>query len=381
MLKCIYVSVFGDERGKEVALAGLKSKAKYVRSELGKRMKLRLTPEIRFLEDESIERGSRIERTFVQVMANSVLPTVDLSAYFNQGDEDGKKKAMLEIEEACSEYGFFLAVNHGVPLELMSRALQVSKSFFELPDQEKLKYSFKPGSSPPQGFLPAPDDPTDRKEHLFMVPPYNSDSNYCPPAFQQILKDMFHYLSELGFLVESIINDCLGLPRDFLKEYNNNRSWDFIVSHHYFPAPETGYLEKTCHTDGNMITFVFTNGVEGLEVYKDGKWIPITPPDGSLVVNVGDIIQVMSNDKFKSAIHRVVRPRGRSRYSYAFFYSVHGDKLVEPLPHFTIKKGESPKYKGFLYKEYAQLRLRNRTHPPASPEDLIGINHYAITNS
>ncbi|KAF7841078.1 putative ribosome-binding factor A, chloroplastic [Senna tora] len=56
----VYVSVFGDERGKEVAIAGLKSKAKYVRSELGRRMKLRLTPEIRFIEDESIERGSRV---------------------------------------------------------------------------------------------------------------------------------------------------------------------------------------------------------------------------------------------------------------------------------------------------------------------------------
>ncbi|EXB61806.1 putative ribosome-binding factor A [Morus notabilis] len=56
----VYVSVFGDERRKEVALAGLKSKAKYVRSELGRRMKLRLTPEIRFIEDESLERGSRV---------------------------------------------------------------------------------------------------------------------------------------------------------------------------------------------------------------------------------------------------------------------------------------------------------------------------------
>lgn len=56
----VYVSVFGDERGKEVALAGLKSKAKYVRGELGRRMKLRLTPEIRFIEDESLERGSRV---------------------------------------------------------------------------------------------------------------------------------------------------------------------------------------------------------------------------------------------------------------------------------------------------------------------------------
>ncbi|KAK7409785.1 hypothetical protein VNO78_00098 [Psophocarpus tetragonolobus] len=56
----VYVSVFGDERGKEIAFSGLKSKAKYVRSELGKRMKLRLTPEIRFIEDDSFERGSRV---------------------------------------------------------------------------------------------------------------------------------------------------------------------------------------------------------------------------------------------------------------------------------------------------------------------------------
>ncbi|KAE8725599.1 putative ribosome-binding factor A [Hibiscus syriacus] len=56
----VYVSVFGDERGKDVAVAGLKSKAKYVRSELGRRMKLRITPEIRFIEDESLERGSRV---------------------------------------------------------------------------------------------------------------------------------------------------------------------------------------------------------------------------------------------------------------------------------------------------------------------------------
>lgn len=58
------MSVFGDERGKEVAIAGLKSKVKYVRSELGRRMKLRLTPEIRFIEDDSLERGSRVDAFF-----------------------------------------------------------------------------------------------------------------------------------------------------------------------------------------------------------------------------------------------------------------------------------------------------------------------------
>lgn len=67
----MYVSVFGDERGKDVAISGLKSKAKYVRSELGRRMKLRLTPEIRFIEDESIERGSRV-RICTQVLLSYV---------------------------------------------------------------------------------------------------------------------------------------------------------------------------------------------------------------------------------------------------------------------------------------------------------------------
>lgn len=69
----MYVSVFGDERGKEVAMAGLKSKAKYVRGELGRRMKLRLTPEIRFLEDESFERGSRVRIT---IFCNCAIQTM-----------------------------------------------------------------------------------------------------------------------------------------------------------------------------------------------------------------------------------------------------------------------------------------------------------------
>lgn len=68
----MYVSVFGDDRGKEVAIAGLKSKVKYVRSELGRRMKLRLTPEIRFIEDESLERGSRVSLLYRHIVTTSL---------------------------------------------------------------------------------------------------------------------------------------------------------------------------------------------------------------------------------------------------------------------------------------------------------------------
>jgi len=77
----VYVSVFGDERGKEVAMAGLKSKAKYVRRELGRRMKLRLTPEIRFLEDESFERGSRVRITIFTVLCFAMQLQVSVSTF------------------------------------------------------------------------------------------------------------------------------------------------------------------------------------------------------------------------------------------------------------------------------------------------------------
>ncbi|CAI8611570.1 unnamed protein product [Vicia faba] len=84
----VYVSVFGDERGKQVAMAGLKSKAKYVRSELGKRMRLRLTPEIRFLEDESIERGSRVIAILDKIKNEKSGTTQDVEQLDSSADKD-----------------------------------------------------------------------------------------------------------------------------------------------------------------------------------------------------------------------------------------------------------------------------------------------------
>ncbi|KAK2664033.1 hypothetical protein Ddye_002607 [Dipteronia dyeriana] len=171
-----------------------------------------------------------------------------------------------------------------------------------------------------------------------------------------------------------------GLPPNFLKEYNHDRSWDFMAALLYFPVTETENNGITEHEDGNCVTFVFQDQVGGLQVRKNGEWNPVTPAQDTLVVNLGDVIQVLSNNKFKSATHRVVRQQGKSRYSYAFFYNLHGDKRVEPLSKFTEEIGEEPKYRGFLYKDYQAMRMRNKTHPPAKPEDVIHITHYAITS-
>lgn len=109
---------------------------------------------------------------------------------------------------------------------------------------------------------------------------------------REVFEEIFSHLTRTGMLVESILNECLGLPPNFLKEYNHDRSWDFMTALHYFPATKIENNGLSEHEDGNLITFVFQDEAGGLEVCKNGEWIPVTPAEATIVVNVGDVIQV-----------------------------------------------------------------------------------------
>lgn len=111
---------------------------------------------------------------------------------------------------------------------------------------------------------------------------------------REMVDDIFSYFVKIGRIIESILNECLGLPPNFLKEYNNDRNWDLLTTFHYFPATELKNIGVYEHKDMNFLTFVLQDEIGGLEVHKDGKWIPINPIKDALVVNVGDVIQVTS---------------------------------------------------------------------------------------
>jgi isopenicillin N synthase-like dioxygenase len=120
-------------------------------------------------------------------MGESCIPTVDLSPCFREDDEDGMKKAKEIIGQACSEYGFFQVVNHGVPLGLMTRAIELSKTFFEtLPNEEKLKCVPNSGAPLPAGYNRQPDQSPDKNEYLLMFPPASNLNVYPqnPPHFR-----------------------------------------------------------------------------------------------------------------------------------------------------------------------------------------------------
>ncbi|CAI0470807.1 unnamed protein product [Linum tenue] len=112
---------------------------------------------------------------------------------------------------------------------------------------------------------------------------------------REVEEEVFTSLSKTASLIEGIINDCLGLPSGLLKEFNSDRSSDFLMAHQYFAATEGQTNGLTPHEDSNSITLVFQDDAGGLEVFRNGEWIPATPEPGAIVVNVGDIIQVHTN--------------------------------------------------------------------------------------
>ncbi|KAK6123240.1 hypothetical protein DH2020_043019 [Rehmannia glutinosa] len=238
-------------------------------------------------------------------LANTI-PTVDLSVFLrSDGDEAAKKAAKEIISRACAEYGFLQVVSHGIPLELMSRAMDLCKTFFGLPDEEKLKSIPRAGSPVPAGYGKQPDQSADKNEYLLMLPPNNCNnvSPNNPPGFRAAMEGMFTYFRLTGELIETILNDCLGLPTNFLKEYNQDRSWDLMSAKRYFTATETENIGISRHEDGNVITFIFQDDVGGLEVLRDGQWIPVVPSQaqGTLVVNVGDVIQASFDFRYISS--------------------------------------------------------------------------------
>ncbi|KAM3307866.1 flavonol synthase/flavanone 3-hydroxylase [Capsicum chacoense] len=313
-------------------------------------------------------------------MATPKIPTVDLTPFFEEGYEDEKRKIIDSITKACCEYGFFQIVNHGVPLDLTSQALKVSKKFFESPNDAKLKCSPLPNAPVPAGYNKKPNPSYEFNEFLIMLPP-GSDFNIFPenpPEFRQVMEELFSQFLKIGMVVERILSECLGLPPCVLKEFNDDRSWDFLIAIFYLPATEKERIGANPHKDVSCFTIVLQDEVAGLEVEKDGKWILIAPQPGALVVNIGDALQVLTNDKFKSPRHRVVRPNGRSRNSFAFFHNLSGDKWIQPLPQFTKEIVESPKYRPFLYKEYLQKRRESKSKNVTRLEDEITISHYAV---
>jgi len=256
-----------------------------------------------------------------------------------------------DLGGSFARYGFAVISDHGLPQDRIDRAIAAAKAFFALPEDVKKQYVGVGGQRgyTPFGVETAKDaQHFDLKEFWHMgrdLPaghPYRASmpDNVWPaevPEFHAEIAWLFETLDALGRKVLEAIATYLRLDRRFF-DATVDQGNSILRLLHYPPAPKDGpNIRAGAHEDINVITLLLGAEEAGLEVLdRDGRWLPINPPPGSVVCNIGDMLQRLTNRVLPSTTHRVVNPaperRGFARYSTPFFLHFNPDYEIVTLP-------------------------------------------------
>ncbi|HEX5378374.1 MAG TPA: 2-oxoglutarate and iron-dependent oxygenase domain-containing protein [Phenylobacterium sp.] len=255
------------------------------------------------------------------------------------------------LGDSFARYGFAVLSDHDLPQARVDAALTATKAFFALPEAVKRRYVVGTGGQrgyTPFGIETAKDAAHfDLKEFWHMgrdLPPGHRYADVMPPnvwpaevpQFQQDVAWLFNALDGLGGQVLQAIAAYLKLdPRFFEPTVDAGNSILRLL--HYPPVPKDGpNIRAGAHEDINVITLLLGAEEAGLEVLdRDGRWLAINPPSGSVVINIGDMLQRLTNHVLPSTTHRVVNPaperRGFPRYSTPFFLHFNPDYEIATL--------------------------------------------------
>ncbi|MGI4731402.1 MAG: isopenicillin N synthase family dioxygenase [Janthinobacterium lividum] len=255
-------------------------------------------------------------------------------------------------------YGFAIVADHGIPQPLIERAWAETAALFALPDDEKRGYH-RPGGGGARGYTPFKTEiakganAVDLKEFWHVGRELPAGHRYAaqmapnvwpdrPEGFRDTFVELFAAFDAAGDRLLSAIARYLELAPDwFDRAVADGNSVLRLLHYPPIPADAEG-VRAGAHEDINLITLLLGAEEAGLELLDrsqgdgDGRWLSIKPPEGALVVNVGDMLQRLTNHVLPSTTHRVVNPpperRGHSRYSMPFFLHPAPDFLIETLP-------------------------------------------------
>ncbi|KAL6861837.1 hypothetical protein ACP4OV_017537 [Aristida adscensionis] len=289
--------------------------------------------------------------------AAAAIPVVDLYAAL-------REEVVDLVRATAKTVGFFQVVNHGVAGELLVRMLAAVRRFHEAPAEAKRPYYTRD---------------TTRKVrftsnfHLFQSSAANwRDNVTCdlappplpeelPEALRDVIMEYAGAVRKLALLLLELLSESLGLASDYLLKMECAESLS-VVSHYYPPCPEPHVTLGTGrHTDPTFLTVLLQDAMGGLQVLVDHggghqRWVDVPRLPGALIVNVGDLLQLVSNGKFRSVEHRVLANQSMDtpRISVAFFFD--GRRSVRfygPIEELTSPEGgNSPFYRSITVREF-----------------------------
>jgi isopenicillin N synthase-like dioxygenase len=302
------------------------------------------------------------------------VPTLDIHRYDTDRDA-----FVAELGAAYRQFGFCCISGHGIPRELIDGAYQAFEQFFVLPAETKMKYHV-PGSGGARGYTPFKVETAkdsrypDLKEFWHVGREIPRDSKFADvmppnlwpeevPQFRQYGYGLYEALDQLGTRVLRALALHIGLPESHFEDKTDLGN-SILRPIHYPPITEENIpnVRAGAHEDINFITLLVGASAEGLEVLSEGQWLPITTEGDAIVVNIGDMLQRLTNHVYPSTSHRVVNPQNENarkpRYSVPFFLHPNPDVVLDPLPECVTPDNPSRYDTSLTSHEYLMQRLR-----------------------
>lgn len=314
-------------------------------------------------------------------MALENIPRLDLQHY-TTGSIEQKNKFVQDLGKAFNEIGFVTIANHGLSTELIEKLYSNVKAFFELPQEIKNKYEF-PELAGQRGYTTkgrekAKDSKVPDLKEFWQRGQTIVNEEYSKkdfpdnpevvelPEFNTTTSETFKQLENAGRSLLKAIATYLELDENYFEEFVINGN-SILRAIHYFPianpeelAPDA--VRAGAHEDINLITLLIGASADGLEVMtKSGEWLPIKAKGEDIVINVGDMLQRLTNNKLKSTTHRVVNPplekMSTSRYSIPFFLHPKASMNLASLES-CISEKHPKAYEDYTAGQYLDERLR-----------------------